>query len=248
MTLQDQVDALLALQGGSAIEDDLLQSAVLAYGGSTTSPGVNDTRIVLLDSGTRAFHKPFAGINTQVALAFGHHPDQVPINECAAWRLAVALGGTFPNLVAPCVIWSYQGEAGALTRGLEGVSATADPLGQVPDQCRAAAFFDALVAQQDRHFGNLRWDASSQRLGLYDHGYAFCMPGHRANAAVFVDWRWQTGEEALDQQELDAADLVTSDPDVLGLRSFLLPDRADALYDRARRMQKRGTLLRAGEF
>jgi hypothetical protein len=74
------------------------------------------------------------------------------------------------------------------------------------------------------------------------------MPGHRANAAVFVDWRWQTGEEALDQQELDAADLVTSDPDVLGLRSFLLPDRADALYDRARRMQKRGTLLRAGEF
>lgn len=51
MALQQQVGALLAQQGATTEERDLLYSAVSAYGAMATTPGVNDTRIVLLDSG-----------------------------------------------------------------------------------------------------------------------------------------------------------------------------------------------------
>jgi hypothetical protein len=37
--------------------------------------------------------------------------------------------------------------------------------------CLPAAFFDSLIAQQDRQPGNWRWD--DNRLTLIDHGYAF---------------------------------------------------------------------------
>lgn len=247
MGLQEQVDNLLAQQGADATEDDL-HGAVVAYGGAVTSPGVNDTRIVLLDSGTQAFHKPFSGINTAVALAYDHHPDQVPINECAAWRLATALDARLVSIVAPCVMWSYQGEAGSLTRRLEGVNGTAEPLLRATEQCRTAALFDALIAQQDRHFGNIRWDAASQRVGLYDHGYTLALPGHRLNEAAFVAWRWRTGAQVLEPWEHDALDRLVSDHDLLGLRPILLRDRADALEDRARQMLAAGMLLGVGEF
>lgn len=247
MSLQEQVDALLAVQGGSTVEDDLLHGRVVAYGGSATSPGVNDTRIVLLESGTQAFHKPFAGIDVQVALAFGHHPDQVPINECAAWRLAVALGEPLAGLVAPCVMWSHSGEAGSLTRRLGGVSRTPAPLTEAVEQCRAAAFFDALISQQDRHFGNVRWDAAGCRVGLFDHGYSFGLPGQRSNAAVFVDWRWRSGGQALDGWERDALERVVADDALLGLDSVLSADRGAALRARADRMLAAGTVLRPGE-
>ncbi|MDP9385845.1 MAG: hypothetical protein M3P50_11555 [Actinomycetota bacterium] len=218
------------------------------YGTPTSTPGANSTQGVLLEDGTRAFHKTFAGVNTQVAHAYGHHPDQVPINECAAWRLAHVLGQPLSDLVAPTVMWSYGGEPGALIAGLDGVNLTGEPFSSAPDQCLAAAFFDALIAQQDRHIGNLRWDAAAGRLGLYDHGYAFARTGMPLNSSKFVRFRWDEGEEDLQGWELTALDGLLGSPSLLGMRDILVPGAADALEDRARRMRTSGEILRLGEF
>ncbi|HEY7967984.1 MAG TPA: hypothetical protein VID68_13255 [Solirubrobacteraceae bacterium] len=183
------------------------------------------------------------GVNVHYATAFGHHRDQLPINECAAWRLAFALGDPLNRIVAPCVMWSYAGEPGSLTRRLEGVSRVLDPFTAVPEQCRAAAFFDALIAQQDRHTGNMRWDAAARALGLFDHGYAFSLPGHRCNAARFVEWRWSQVAQALEDWEKAALQRLVIDPTLLGLDSILRPERAQALRVRAEHMLLAGELL-----
>jgi hypothetical protein len=248
MALQDQVDALLAQQGGNPLEDELLNAPVQVYGAMTSSPGANTTFGVWLESGIQAFHKPFSGVNVATAMAYGHHPDQVPINECAAWRLAAGLGSPLGQVVTPCVLWSYHGEPGSLSRRLEGVNKTTEPLGAAPDQCRAAAFFDCLIAQQDRHLGNLRWDVANRRLGLYDHGYSFAASGDYLNDTVFLAWRRAQGAQGLEQWELDALDQVLIDPGLLGLREILLPARADALESRARSMRQSEELLAPGDF
>jgi hypothetical protein len=67
VALQDQVDAVLAQQGGDADEDELSSSGVTEYEGPPSSPGLNSTYLVLLDSGTVAFHKPRLGVNTVYA-------------------------------------------------------------------------------------------------------------------------------------------------------------------------------------
>ena len=117
-----------------------------------------------------------------------------------------------------------------------------------PPQCRAAAFFDCVVAQQDRHLGNLRWDAATRRLGLYDHGYAFALPGDYLNASVFVDWRHGQGQPHLEQWERDTLDQLLGSGDLLGVGDMLPSDRADALEDRARRMRQVDEVLTAGQF
>lgn len=247
-SLQDQVDALVAQQGSDPREHELLTTPVRDYGTPTSTPGANTTQGVLLESGTRAFHKTFAGVNTTVALAYGHHPDQVPINECAAWRLAFAIGPPLADLVARTVMWSYGGEAGALIAGLDGINQTREPFSVVPERCLDAAFFDALIAQQDRHIGNLRWDAAAGQLGLYDHGYAFAQPGYYLNSTEFVRFRCDQGAEDLRPWELAAIDALLTSPTLLGLREILLSDGADALEDRAQRMRASAKILRPGEF
>lgn len=247
-SLQDQVDAILAQQGGDSRERVLLTTPVRDYGTPTSTPGANATQGVLLEDGTRAFHKTFAGVNTQVAHAYGHHPDQVPINECAAWRLASALGPPLADLVAPTVIWSYGGEPGALIAELHGVNLTREPFSAAPDQCITAAFFDSLIAQQDRHIGNLRWDAPTGRLGLYDHGYTFARAGYQLNSTEFVRFRWDQGQHALQAWEVAALDGLLASLSLLGVREILLPETADALEDRARRMRTDGQVLPPGEF
>lgn len=227
-SLQDQADAIVAQQGGDPREDALLTTPVRVYGTPTSTPGANTTQGVLLDDGSMAFHKTFSGVNVLVAHAYGHHPDQVPINECAAWRLACALGSPLAELVAATVMWSHGGEAGALIAGLPGTNMTRDPFTHAPDQCLAAAFFDSLIAQQDRHIGNLRWDPGPGRLGLYDHGYSFARPGAMLNSTEFVQERWGRGEEDLRSWELDALDAMLLSGTLLGLRDILQPELADA--------------------
>ena len=58
----------------------------------------------------------------------------------------------------------------------------------MPDDCIAAAFFDSLIGQQDRHRGNYRWDATNEKLGLIDRGFAFAhAPDQYFNRSVFVE-------------------------------------------------------------
>jgi hypothetical protein len=49
-------------------------------------------------------------------------------------------------------------------------------------------------------------------------------------------------------EERDALTRLLSNSDLLGIARFLLPDRAQALVDRARLMLERGEILHPGEF
>jgi hypothetical protein len=249
VAIQDQVNAILGQQGRSRIEHDLLHSAVDVDGAKVTTEGMNFTRLVLLENGTQAFHKPFRGVHVRNAGAYGHHPDQVPINECAAWRLAAAIGEPISSRVAVCVMWNPGDRPGSLTRRARGEAETTDPFLDAPEQCRDAAFFDSVIGQQDRHLGNLRWISRLPRLTLYDHGYAFPLPGHYLGSTAFVEWRWTRREtRALVEWEIDALTRLISDPALLGLSDILLPDRSAALKSRAQRMLQRRTILMPGDF
>lgn len=68
------------------------------------------------------------------------------------------------------------------------------------------------------------------------------------NSTEFVSFRWQQGAETLDRWEVAALDRLLASGDLLGLRDVLLPDRADALEDRATRMHRAGQVLRPGDF
>lgn len=246
MTRQQRISNLVRQQGSSA-EDPFLYQDVIAYDRhATTTPGVNETYVVFFEYGWIGFHKPFAGIAVPNAYAFGHHPDDVPINECAAWRLAHRLGQPHSDLVPPTVLRECGGRPGSLAGRKEGIPHAADALQVGQYQALAAAFFDA--AQQDKHTGNYRWNAQTQELGLIDHGYTFALPGDRANASLFVGWRLGSGHHVLGSSEKEALDALLGSGDLMGLRAILAEDRADALERRARDMLQRGALLAPGEF
>lgn len=249
MDLQQRVDELEAQQG-SPDEDHLIWSPIVLYEPhGTATPGVNSTYYVALEDGREAFHKPFSGVNVPAAEFYGHHPDEPPIHECAAWRLALSLGPPYSRLVAPCVLREIEEEVGSLSAGQRGLSRAVEVFACVPDECLAAAFFDSLIAQQDRHRGNYRWDADNDKLGLIDHGYAFASrPDQHFNRSVFVDWRRGEARGELTNAEREALEGVLASGDLYGLARFLIPDEADALASRAERMLERGTILELGEF
>lgn len=211
----------------------------------TSTPGVNATKRLLLASGHVVFHKPFSGVHVANALAYGQTDETPPLHEAVGWRLAAALGQPWQELVAPCVLRDYAGEDGSLSLQAPGWPGDAAPTLN-PSWCLPAAFLDALIAQQDRHPGNWRWDGN--RLSLIDHGYVFALPGQILNHSDLLAARHSHGAAELLEQERDALDRLLGDSDLLGMASFLLPDRAQALADRARRMALRGEVLRPGEF
>ena len=249
MDVQPRIDALLRRQHTPLVEGSLLIRDVLMYEPhSTAAPGVNSTFFVALDGGVEAFHKPFSGINTNAAVLYGQHPDSVPLNECAAWRLASCLGGAVAQIVAPCMMRSISGSAGSLSARRFGFPHSPEPFTSAPDQCRSAAFFDSLIAQQDRHMANYRWDPAARLLGLIDHGYAFAVPGARFNASCFVQWRHSQGEQALDDWERSVLDVLLRSSDLLGLTGVLADDQVGAFHDRAQRMIAGDTILNPGEW
>jgi hypothetical protein len=248
MSLQDRVDELESQQGSPA-EDHLISARIDEYEvHGTENEGINSTYYVRFEVDAEAFHKTFSGVDVPAAQYYGHHPDEVPLHECAAWRLAVRLGLPYSELVAACVLREHEGEAGALSARQYGLSWSREPFTEMPDSCFAAAFFDSLIAQQDRHRGNYRWDAGNRKLGLIDHGFAFAKPGQFFNKSEFVVWRWKQGTAELAADERAALQGLLDSGDLYGLAWFLLAEEADALAVRARRMLEQGTILGPGEF
>lgn len=248
MTFRQRIEVLLGQQTSPAelplVQLDVRQRAPH----QTANPGANQTYIVLLEDGSVAYHKPFAGISVPLATAYGHHPDEVPINECAAWRLAHALGHPWDDLATPCVLRACEGEPGSLCARREGLPHALESQLSRPDLWIAAAFFDSLIAQQDRHTGNFRWDAATQRLGLIDHGFAFAVPGAPCNASAFVAWRQSQNQGSLRPEEEGALNRLLGSETLLGLGEVLRPEAGLALRSRARRMLVAGAILPVGEF
>jgi hypothetical protein len=240
-----QIAAIRASQGARAIEQQMLSEAFAGPPAPTTSPGVNATKQLELSGGAIVFHKPFSGVHVANAIAYGQTDETPPLHEAASWRLAVALGPPWDEIVVPCVLREYAGEDGSLSLRAIGWPRDMAPTSN-PTWCLPAAFFDSLIAQQDRHDGNWRWDG--ERLTLIDHGYAFALPRAILNYSDFVVARHRHGAASLLAGERDALTRMLSDPDLLGMAGFLPPDRAQALADRARLMLRRGEVLRPGEF
>jgi hypothetical protein len=243
----ERLEAAVLAQGGNAAEDDLLLSDVALILPGVSSPGVNVTQEVMLESATVGFHKPWDGVQAATAIDFDHEPDDVPLNEVAAWRLAERLGAPVEGLVAPCVLREIDGRAGSFVMRAVGERGRVDAPILARGQAKAAAFFDALIGQQDRHSGNFRFDDAVPQITLYDHGYCFPKAGSILNRTFFVDAR-QGGvlSPDLDEWEIEALDRLLGAPDLLGLAPMLIDERAEALRRRAQRMRSDGRILPPG--
>jgi hypothetical protein len=245
VNIDSQVAAVNAAQGSLPVERRMLDEVFVGSPAPTSSPGINTTKKLALAGGDVVFHKPFSGVQVANAIAFGQTDETPPLHEAVAWRLAVALGSPWQEIVTPCVLRDYAGEDGSLSLQASGWPRDAAPTLN-PTWCLPAAFFDSLIAQQDRHDGNWRWDG--ERLTLIDHGYAFALPGAILNYSDFVVARRGHGAATLSPDERDALTRLLSDLDLLGIARFLSSDCAQALADRARLMLERGEILRPGEF
>lgn len=243
-------------------DDRLLRADVLRVQpvrNQTVNAGSSQTNACILgDAAGRfeAFHKPMSGIDVAQAANYGHDPLSALVNESAARFVAQLLGDPYREMVPAIVLRSISPGDPGLKGGLGTVAAKApghtgdDEPKRQPAVCDPAAFFDALIAQQDRHDANYRWTAG--RLGLLDNAYAFAAPDpgrYLAWASVFVQERHNEGRADLTKHELDrlaALDRSGRFWDLLG--RMLRPDQADAMRTRVRRMLSGRTLLAPLEF
>lgn len=164
--------------------------------------------------------------------------------------LAKQLGPPWNDLVVPTVMKFPQhpdtqqpmiGAASVFRGGKVGKRGFYDA---VPEQVSAAAFFDALIGQQDRNKGNVLWYEERQVIYLIDHAFSFARAGANHGASDLVQWRWGHGSRRLDAAELDALQKLLDSPALLTLRRFLHPERAEALEARGRRMLETGVMVR----
>lgn len=262
MTEQEQVDALYAVQGyDHDLEAQLHEARVLsARPFDAERVHVSTTYELVLDSGHLCIFKPADGLleaaadglfhGKQALAQYEHTSLSTTISECAAWQLAKQLEPPWADLVATTVMkFPHHPETGQPMVGAASIFRGGDVgkrgfYAAVPDQVAAAAFFDALIGQQDRNKGNVLWYEERQRIYLIDHSFSFARSGGRHGSSDLVEWRWTRGSQALTASELGALGRLLDSDDLLTLRRFLEPNRADALEARARRMQERGEMVR----
>jgi hypothetical protein len=259
---QDRFDALFDLQDASGHEADrlLLDSALVEHAalGSGRGHGSGhhqyETRL-RSSTGTqaRAFFKPANGLSQRSLELFGQTRASCVLAEALAWRLAVALGHPYDRLVAPCVLRFFDAidtdAPGALSLARPGVDGSYEPADAAPAQWAAAALFDALSGQQDRHSGNWLWDARSKAMHLIDHGYAFARRGdHLANSEI-LRVRRQRGPLSLDDTELRLLERTLEEIAPLLTECALSSGRAHSFRSRAQAMLTAPrVVLREGAF
>ena len=244
VAIQDQFDHFITTQGGHPAEDALLVPNVARWRPAALG-GTNQGFLVELDGGDEAYFKPLNGINRRVAQQYRQDPTSAVLHEVAAWRLARELSEPLESLVAPCVLRQIDGidpyAPGALS-AIHGEPLRA-PFADVravvaldPAGCATGAFFDAVIAQQDRNVGNVRFDYTMGTYRLIDHGYGFARHGDPWNMSPLVHARACFSDVRLDQWETEALRYLLSSGDLCTLRDGLDPDRADALERRAESM------------
>jgi hypothetical protein len=262
MDEQDRFDALFDLQDVSRHEADrlLLDSPVVAHAalGSGRGHGSGheqyEMRLRSPDGiEVSAFFKPANGLRQRSLELFGQTRASCVLAEALAWRLAVALGPPYVNVVAPCVLRFVEAidvdAPGAMSLARPGVDESYAPAEQVPEQWAAAALFDALSGQQDRHCGNWLWDQGGSALYLIDHGYSFaCRGDHCANSEI-LRVRRERGGLALDDIEIDLLSRTLEEIEPLVLRRILASSRSRSLRARAQAMiDPPRAILREGAF
>lgn len=262
MTKQQQVDALYAVQGfDHELEAQLHEARVLGVRPfDAERVHVSTTYELVLDSGHLCIFKPADGLldaaadglyhGKQALVRYDHTPVSTTISECAAWQLAKQLGSPWSELVVPTVMkFPQHPETHARMVGAASVFRGGDVGEQgfydaVPDQVSAAAFVDALIGQQDRNKGNVLWYEERQVIYLIDHSFSFARAGANRGASDLVQWRWNHGSRRLTAVEVDALGRLLESDDLLTLRRFLDPERADAVEARGFRMRESAEMVR----
>lgn len=258
MSDDERLGRLLLIQGEapSQIEDDLLRLDVLVRRVPHTL-SANAVYQCGLRDGREAFHKPHAGMRDHPRLGFpvwqlyGHASAATTgINECAAWRLARALGAPWETMIPTAVMrWlppepGLVGGWGPLVRKGNGPSGELAPF-LSPDLYGPAAIFDALIGQQDRHLGNQRYESVTGRLTLIDHGFAFPAGRWRLNESAFVAARHRNGEESLTAAEIATLQPLPDSSAWRELERILEVGQMAALRWRLDQMLRSGRLLPA---
>ncbi|HTX10624.1 MAG TPA: hypothetical protein VME22_18515 [Solirubrobacteraceae bacterium] len=237
MNPTDRIANLMsALDRPTPIEAQLLYDEIIDTGTAITgSPGSSAPPLVVLESRLSAFHKRFHDQDRVLCQQYGHHPFDVPLNEVTAWRLAAAIGNPWRQLLPTAVLRVIDNKGGALINDKKG-KVDAAVFTEAVSQVDAAAFWDALIGNQDRNMRNFRYDAAHRRLGLIDHGFVFARPGDLINrSSYFLATRLTQSKRTLTQRECDVLEALL-EADLYGLRRVLAVDRADALQARAERM------------
>lgn len=250
LPLQDRIDELQrATGGGSPLEHLLLGDRVLTIAANNTgNRGASITYLVVLESRRQAIFKPFGGQHPNACANYQQDPFEAITHEVAAWRLAHALGPPWDQLVPTAVLRDLQGPGpGVLINWRRG---SPDPtvFEQANAQVCAAAFWDALIGQQDRHATNFRYDAEARRLALIDNAFAFARPNDLHNQSLFLAYRRSAHMVPLTKHEISALEAILESDDLLGLRAFIAGDRANALESRVREMFERKMLPLPGNF
>jgi hypothetical protein len=253
MNLQERIEALMATYAarGSLLEQGLFGETVLScQPHATANPGGSETYLIVFASRAEAIFKPFIGQNPATCAYYQQEPYEVVLHEVAAWRLADAMGPPWNQLLPTAALRNVAAVGpGVVINRRRGVPMPLPlVLEQAQAQADAAALWDALLGQQDRHASNFRYEAESRSLALIDHGYAFALPGHRCNASVFVAERQASHRTAVHPNEMQALQHLLASPDLHGLRRFLDAPRADALQKRAEAMVNRQVILIPGAY
>jgi hypothetical protein len=247
VTFEDHVEAIYRDQGATPEERALLDDEIVSVERPTGGIGANDIwRLELGSTREGAYFKPINGVNATLAYLLGHSRESVVLAEIATYRLAYALGGPYAELIPPCVL-RFVPEVDEDAPGSLMSERFDDRAGNVfqdvPALALQAAFFDALIGNQDRSGFNLLFDPSREDLALIDHGFAFRREHDPVNASVFVDWRRRAGLATLTADERETLDRLLEDRELLGVRRYLEADRADALRDRAHAMHDSNSLV-----
>lgn len=254
-TTTDDSALIQQIQTVMATQRDLtnLQEIALAYSPVTRVEygdygGCNTVMLVQLESGQRAYHKPISGMEEELAEEYGlENTGEQAVHEVAAWRVARAMGGPYDRLVAPTVMREVDGHLGSTSLELPGrqpsmtdYNAPGDEDLVRADAWDAAALFDAVIGNQDRHPGNVmhRGDGTP---GLFDHGLAFRSPGDYVNDARIQDARLRSNPE-LTTSELATLRSLRQDSTLGGVVAFLPRHRVDAMRARVDHMITTGQI------
>lgn len=253
MDLRERLQALTDDQGGHPEEDWLISGRLI--GDAEPRPGgANETWAIELDrSGEQAFFKGMNGVNAATADAFGHTKPSVVVSEVVAWRLARQMGSPWNRLVAPCVLRTVE-EIDARAPG----SLCVERFGEREDEpfaffltpraCLAAAFFDAVIGNQDRRWTNFKLDRGRDELALLDHGFAFPDANGVLVDSMFLDWRLRLGWMRTTPAELEVLGALLASGDLFGAARYLEAERAQHLNERVDKMHRRGQLLAPDEI
>jgi len=224
----------------SQVERELLRAPVIVVGPHQTQhPGSSAPLVTILATGETTRTAYFKRFCDQVPALCGHYGQdrvEAPMNEVIAWRLADAMGDPWRRLVPASVLRKHDGRGGTLINEKPGEARANSAIACGTQEADAAAFWDALIGNQDRNLGNFRYDGSTGHLGLIDHAFSFARPGDLANSSVYLAVRHSAGRADITSAEHGALRLLLDSGNLHGLRGYLPADRANALEARAQAM------------